>query len=306
LLQKFLALLRLGRLSFLVAGFVFNALGVSMALYGGASFDLGAFLWGQLAITSTQLATHYSNDYFDLAADRANPTPTRWSGGSRVLPDGTLPPQVALLTALVLSTIALIAALALAMIRPALPFALPLIVLALFFSWAYSAPPLQLHSRGLGELTTALLLPVLTPLLGYYLQAGQFDLLPLLAVFPLCCFQFAVLLTIEFPDQVGDKAVSKNTLVIRLGAPRAAEWYRLALLTAYLSLPVVILAGLPPVAILAPIAAIPFAALQWHRMARSAWADPSQWNRLAFTSIALLISTAALQLLTFTLLIGLA
>ena len=47
-------------------------------------------------MTAAQLMTHYANDYFDLEADRANRTPTRWSGGSRVLPAGVLPPRVAL------------------------------------------------------------------------------------------------------------------------------------------------------------------------------------------------------------------
>jgi 1,4-dihydroxy-2-naphthoate polyprenyltransferase len=303
-MQKFLAFLRLGRLHFLAGGFILNALGVVMALYNGATFDLGAFLLGQLAITCTQLATHYSNDYFDLAADRANLTPTRWSGGSRVLPDGHLTPQSALRTALILTAFALVAAFALTITRPTLPFALPLILLALFLSWSYSAPPFRLHSRGLGELTTAVLVPGLTPLVAYYLQAGRFDSL-LLAVLPLCCFQFAMLLTIEFPDQVGDAAVGKNTLVVRLSAPRAAQLYQIVLILAYVSLPLLVATGLPLITAFASIVPLPFALLQWHRMNTRAWADPSQWNNLAFTSVALLIATAALQLLAFTLLLGL-
>ena len=50
-------------------------------------------------MTSFQLMTHYANDYFDLEADRANQTPTTWSGGSRVLPAGELSPRVALIAA---------------------------------------------------------------------------------------------------------------------------------------------------------------------------------------------------------------
>ena len=77
-----------------------------MALTNGAAFNLRALVWGQVAITAIQLMTHYSNDYFDLEADRANRTPTRWSGGSRVLPDEELPPRLALALALVCMLVA--------------------------------------------------------------------------------------------------------------------------------------------------------------------------------------------------------
>jgi len=304
-MRTFLAFLRLGRLQFLIGGFVLHALGVVMALYNGAAFDLGAFVWGQVAVTSTQLAVHYSNDYFDLAADRANRTPTRWSGGSRVLPAGDIRPRSALVTALLLSLVTLIAALILAANRPDSPLTFPLILLALTLAWAYSAPPFRLHSRGLGEGTTAFLVPGLTPLLGYYLQAGRLDALPFLAVFPLCCFQFAMLLAIEFPDVDSDALVGKRTLVVRLGGARAARLHNAAVLLAYLSLPVLVRAGLPPLVALAMTAAFPFAALQGWRMALGGWAKPAAWNNLGFSAVALLIGSAALHLLAFALLLGL-
>ncbi len=108
---------------------ILHLLGVSMALLSGASFSLAALIWGQIAITSIQLMTHYANDYFDLAADRANTTPTNWSGGSRVLISGAVPPRAALIAALMLAAIALIANLILSTtIRPGVgTFALLLI-----------------------------------------------------------------------------------------------------------------------------------------------------------------------------------
>jgi 1,4-dihydroxy-2-naphthoate octaprenyltransferase len=97
-------------------------------------------------------------------------------------------------------------------------------VVALVLSWEYSAPPLRLHSSGLGELAVALVVTALVPFFGFYLQAP--DLVGvrvlLLAVAPLCCLQFAMLLAIEVPDAVGDRAVGKRTLVVAL-APSARE-----------------------------------------------------------------------------------
>jgi 1,4-dihydroxy-2-naphthoate octaprenyltransferase len=291
--------IRLGRFPFLVGGFVLHGLGVAAALYSGARLDVSALVWGQVAITATQLMTHYANDYFDLAADQANTTPTNWSGGSRVLPDGGLSPQTALITALVLALLTIVATLVLALVvRPGL-FTFALLLLALALAWFYSAPPLQFHSRGVGEFTTAMLVPGLTPLVGYYLQAGRLTLLPILAVIPLCCLQFAMLLAIEFPDELGDRAVGKNTLVVRVGAMRAAQLYNVLLIAAYALLPVLVMAGLPFAVGLAVCASLPLAVWQGWQVRRGAWADPAQWNRLAFMSIVLLIGTAAAELSAF-------
>ena len=95
------AFVRLGRPLFLVGGFVFYGLGAAIAAYraraAARAIDWRRYVWGQVAITATHLMTHYCNDYFDFDADRANATPTRWSGGSRVLPAGELPRAVALI-----------------------------------------------------------------------------------------------------------------------------------------------------------------------------------------------------------------
>ncbi len=299
-----IAFIRLGRFHFLAGGFILHALGVAAALYDGAALDVRALLWGQIAITATQLMTHYANDYFDLNADRANRTPTRWSGGSRVLLDGSLSPHIARMTAFLLAGIAIIAAFVAALVvRPGVG-TLALLLLCLALAWSYSAPPLQLHSRGLGELTAATLVPGLTPLVGYYLQRGSFSSLPFLTVAPLCALQFAMLLAIEFPDEAGDRTAGKYTLVVRLGAARAARLWLVALLAAYALLPFLIRAGLPLYVGIAAALTLPFALWQAWRVGRGVWADPAQWNSLAMWSVVLLIGTAAAELAAFIGLIG--
>jgi 1,4-dihydroxy-2-naphthoate octaprenyltransferase len=291
--------LRLGRPLFLSGGFVFHGLGVVMALYQGAGLNLAALLWGQAGITAIQLMTHYSNDYFDLAADKANQTPTRWSGGSRILAEGLLSPGAALITAIAAGAVAVTAACLLAFRIGTGPLTIPLYLLALALAWSYSSPPLQLNMRGLGELTGAILVPGLTTLVGYYLQAGELTLLPFLAVFPLSCLQMGMLLVINFPDAQGDAAAGKRTLVHLLGNETAVRLYLAVLMLAYLSLPVLIWLGLPAVVALALIFLSPIAAWQGWRMKRGAWADPTKWNSLGFWSIGLLIMSAAFELLAF-------
>jgi 1,4-dihydroxy-2-naphthoate polyprenyltransferase len=157
------AFIRLGRPQFLGGGFLLYGLGASVAVAQGAPFRGAGYLLGQAAITCIQLMTHYANDYFDLAADRANTTPTRWSGGSRVLPDGGLPPGVALVAASLLAIAALVlVAVVATRVGDTAPVAAAALLAAQVLAWFYSAPPLVLHSRGLGELATAVVVTGLT------------------------------------------------------------------------------------------------------------------------------------------------
>lgn len=298
-MKRAIYLLRLARPLFLVGGFVFYGLGVAIAWYEGLAPDWSSLLLGQVAVTAVQLMTHFSNDYFDLAADRANLTPTRWSGGSRVLAEGLLPPTVALRAAFLWAGAALAAVFLLALVLDPAAWSVFLLLLALFLAWQYSGPPLRLHSRGLGEATVALIVPILTPLVGYTIQAGRPTLLPLLACFPPACLQAAMILVINFPDAEGDESSSKRTLVIRFGRERAARLHRALLVSTYLSLPLLIWAGLPLFAAAAVLLPLPLAGWLVWRMARGEWRQETSWNGLAFWSIGLLMATGGLELIAF-------
>lgn len=298
------AFLKLGRLHFLFGGFLLHGLGVAIALYAGAPFNFPALVWGQVVITATQLMTHYANDYFDLEADRANTTPTNWSGGSRVLVDGMLPARTALLTAAILAITALIGNVIISFGSGSGIWVFLLLISAQLGAWFYSAPPLRLHSRGLGELTTMITVTLLTPLAGYVLQAGRVDALPILACMPLCCLQLAMLLAIEFPDAEGDRVAGKRTLVIRLGMEGAKRLYVVALCAAFVSLPVLVAAGLPSAVGVGAAALLPAGVWLLTRVQRGDWRTPQRWGGFAFATVALLIAFAAVEFAAFVLLIG--
>ncbi len=290
------AFVKLGRPKFLVGGLLLFALGTALAAVAHFPLDWHRYAAGQAVISSTQLMTHYANDYFDLDADRANTTPTRWSGGSRILPSGRVTPRVALIAALVLAGCALVLTLLAARLVAA-PFVAPLALLIIALSWAYSAPPLRLLSRGLGELTTALVVTLLTPLFAFYLQSGALHWLPVLACLPLCGLQFAMLLTIELPDAASDAELGKRTLVVRRGAAWGAHVGAGIVAASFCALPLFVLFGLPwPIAaaaaLLAPLAA-------WHalRLLGGAFREPERWASLALCSVALLAGTTLAELL---------
>jgi 1,4-dihydroxy-2-naphthoate octaprenyltransferase len=287
--QTFTAFVRLGRPLFLTGGFVNYGLGAVIARLAGHAIDVREYALGQGAVTAFQLMTHYANDYFDLDADRANTTPTRWSGGSRVLPAGELPRSAALIAALVLAAIGI----ALIVV---IGERVPVLVATGALAWAYSAPPLRLCARGLGELDTAVVVTGLVPWLGFALQAPDLRgaTVLLAAIAPAVLLQFSMLLAIEFPDAAGDAATGKRTLVVRLGAPAAAKLYAACTAAAYLWLPFAWRLGVPAIAVV--LAAFVFPIGVW-RIARIAdHRDRAAHERMTFFAVAQVVAVAAAML----------
>lgn len=270
-----------------------------MALYSGAAINWQIVIWGQGIVTATQLMVHYSNDYYDFEADQNNPTPSAWSGGSRVLPAGELPRRFALGAAIILAAIAIAGGLSLALIERPGPLTLPMVLVAVILSWQYSAPPLRLHSQGIGESFAVLILSLLTPMLGFYLQTRQIGMPAFLALIPLCFLQFNMLLSVDIPDAEGDALVNKRTLVVRLGRPASAKIYLLSLALAYLVLPALMLIGLPPLVGVCFALSCPVALWLAGQLMRSGGLQPAYWERLALLSIALLMSAATLELIAY-------
>jgi len=290
------AFVRLGRPHFLGGGFVLYALGAAIAARHGHAIGWSRYLVGQGAVTAFQLMTHYANEYFDYEADRANTTPTKWSGGSRVLAADELPKHVALVAALVLAALGIIASLSLA---GAGSLAMPTFALVLVLAWEYSAPPLRLCATGLGELTTAIVVTVLVPWLGFYLQApaGGGERALVLTIVPIVLLQLAMMLAIEVPDARGDAATGKRTLVVRLGATTSARLYVALTALAFLWPAIGFALGLP--ARVAAALAIPAPVAIWRMMRIADHADASAFERLTFWSVFLLVVTSALALLAW-------
>jgi 1,4-dihydroxy-2-naphthoate octaprenyltransferase len=281
------AFIRLGRPLFLGGGFILYAVGAAVAAATGHAIGWSRYALGQGAVTAFQLMTHYANDYFDLEADRANQTPTKWSGGSRVLPGGELPERVALIAALVLAVIGGVLAVLLG--------GRALVTLAVIFvlAWSYSAPPLRLCARGVGELDTAVVVTVLVPFLGFSLQAPDLrggELLAL-SIVPLALLQFAMLLAIEFPDAAGDGATGKRTLVVRFGARTAAWLYVVVTAAAFVWPAIAYVLGAPRLTVLAMLVPAPVAV--WRMMRVRDHADPTAFERLTFFAVFLLVATSA-------------
>ncbi len=284
---RYLLATRPAFLSITIAGCL---LGLATSVAGGAAFDLTRALVTLLLALLAHAGINVFNDYFD----HLNGTDARntqriypFTGGSRFIQNGVLTPRQILVFAVLLFAATIAGGLWLLSVAGAGLFWIGLAGLAI--GWAYSAPPLQLNSRGVGELcvTAGFLLIVAG---ADYAQRGAFVPLPWLAGAPYALLVANILYINQFPDREADRASGKLHWVARLQPATAAWGYGLILLLAALALLGGILLGaLPPAAAGALLAWIP-AVVAWRQLLRFA-ATP---ERLA-PAIKLTLTAAHLQ-----------
>ena len=97
----------------------------------------------------------------------------------------------------------------------------------------YTARPIQLGYRSIGEFVIFLLLGPLPVLGSYYLQTNTIDINPILPGCVVGMLIFLVILINEFPDAAADAAVKKRTLVVIFGVPASVWIYRIALVASF-------------------------------------------------------------------------
>jgi 1,4-dihydroxy-2-naphthoate polyprenyltransferase len=207
---------RLARLNFLLYNVLPVGLGAAVAVRTGYDLHLGWYLLAQVFAWVVHVMTHYCNEFFDLEADRANVYHTPWTGGSRALVDGLVQPMTSLGAAFVLWSggVLLLAAM------PTWEARL-LGAATLALAWFYTAPPLRLNYRGLGEVTVALILNGLWPVIAAVLLTGGIPWLLLAVLAPTAILQTVRMMVMNLGDRLSDAAVGKRTIPVMIGHDRA-------------------------------------------------------------------------------------
>ena len=206
------------------------------------------YLLGYVGIVLVEFITVMTNELADFQTDRMNQNSGTLTGGSRVLVTQRLSPEeLRRGRAIALGLLAVVLAGALMVLSS--PW--PVIWLALFglaLGIGYSAPPVRLSARGLGELAVAIAHSFFLLLAGWLSQEGLLSAsTPYVLALPLGLAVLPSIILAGFPDYEADEATGKRTLAIRWGRYRAA-----------------ILAGsCALLAVLAPICLAPFAP-HWH------------------------------------------
>jgi 1,4-dihydroxy-2-naphthoate polyprenyltransferase len=224
--------IRAMRLPFLQASLIPAALGSALA-YRDGTFAWGLFCAVAVAIGSINIGTNLSNDYFDhrSGADERNSRPTPFSGGSRVIQEGRIPPETILLAALIAYAAAIL--LGLYLTYRSGPALLWFGVSGVVLSYFYTAPPLKLGYRGWGEILVGILLGPLAVLGSYYVYSRTLTDQAFLISLPIGLLVAAILYINEFPDVDSDAAAGKRHSIVRLGRRKAVKGYVVILGSAY-------------------------------------------------------------------------
>jgi 1,4-dihydroxy-2-naphthoate octaprenyltransferase len=250
--------LRATRLPFLSATFIPVLLGIAIAAVHG-SFDLFAALLTVIGAAAVHLALNVANDVFDarLGADDRNVNPTQFSGGSRVIQYGLVSLRRMGTISAGLYAVAIGVGLVLLLTR--FSWALLIIgVLGVLLSLFYTAPPLKLVYRGLGELTTAIGFGPLMLVGAYVVQTiGVLRPEPFVASIPVALLVMLILYVNEVPDRPGDARAGKRTLPVRLPREAVINVYVVAAVAAFAVIALGVLGGLLPIPALAALLPLP-------------------------------------------------
>jgi 1,4-dihydroxy-2-naphthoate octaprenyltransferase len=213
------------RPAFLSATFVACLLGIAAASNGGTQINASLFWATMILALVAHAAANVLNDYFDalngndaLNSERLFP----FTGGSRFIQNGVLTLRETALFGYALMLVSILGGLWLMQRTSSGLMAIG--AAGLFIGWAYSAEPLRMNSRGLGELCV---------LLGFtgvvagadFVQRQAFSTEPWLIGLPYGLLVTNLLYINQFPDRKADAATGKHHWVVRLPLKTASLVY---------------------------------------------------------------------------------
>ena len=234
-------------------------MGMAVAWYQTGIFHPWYFLLALLGVVFVQAGTNLANDYFDYrsGADNTNKEFTPFNGGSRVIQEGLISPKGIYKASLLFFALAILIGLYLVWVRG---WALLAIGAAgLLSGYFYTASPVRLGYRGIGEFLVGLNCGPLVVLGAYYVQAQSFSLTALVASIPVGFLIAAVLYINQFPDYHADKMAGKNTIIVIMGKERAIKGFYFLLVSSYLVITLGVTAGIIPLPSLLSLITLPLA-----------------------------------------------
>jgi 1,4-dihydroxy-2-naphthoate octaprenyltransferase len=212
---EFLNFLKMIR-SYIVAGGILSfSLGTLLGIIEGGIFKPTPVILAYTVVFLGDLSTHFSNDYFDIEIDK-HAQPNFFSGKKILVNNPQLRPAARniSLTLLVLSNVT---AAVLVLFFEAPTELLIITLTANLLGWIYSAPPLRLSSRTLGEITIAVATGFIIPSIGYLSVKGQLDFPFFVLSIPFMMYGFLLSLNLQAPDIEIDRKWKKKTFATHTG-----------------------------------------------------------------------------------------
>jgi len=209
--------LKIIRPHIVIGGLLAFTVGALLGLTNGGVFNPTVFAVCYATIFFGDLSTHFSNDLFDAKTDKTRHKKLMFSNQKVLTNNPEMLPVTKKIAVTLLAVSLLIAGLA--VVFNLAPLSLLLVMIgANFLGWFYSAPPLRLVSRGLGEVAIALAVGFAIPTVGYLSSKGTLDGWYALFVVPFILYALMLALSLEAPDIEGDRLGDKKTLGATKGA----------------------------------------------------------------------------------------
>ena len=190
-------------------------MGALLAVILGSEFVLYKFILGYSILFTAHLSVHYSNDYFDFEVDHLT-NPSAISGGSGVLVKNPELKEFSKWFALLLMGISILLAVIFTVI---FNYPITFFLFLLFgnlLAWFYTAPPIKLVYRKLGEVANIIAVIVFLGA-GYFALNGTLDFPFFVFAIPVIFLQIIFINSFEIPTMEGDKLGNKITWIVLKG-----------------------------------------------------------------------------------------
>lgn len=234
--------LKAARAPFLVVSAIPAALGGIVAFAHG-SFDWSVFAAAFVGVVMAHSAADFIDDYFDFKNGNLANKDQQFHDSPLIR--GEVTPRQVLAAFGLCMAIALAAGLYLLAV-----VGMPVLVMTLigaFIVLFYTAPPIRLNYRGLGETALFLAFGPMIVFGVYFVLTNTFSWEPLLISFPLGVFIMNVGVVSNIFDHDDDVQSGKHTMPVRLGQARAVQVLAVLTVAAYAELVIAVVLGMLPV-----------------------------------------------------------
>jgi len=235
--------------------------GTAMAFYEAGTMSWPLAVLALLALVCLHAGANLANDYYDHLSGNDEINVTRaapFTGGSRFIQDGKVQPWEILAASLV--SLAFGAAIGAYLV---VVTGWPILVLGILggaTGFFYTAPPLKLGYRGLGEIFIFLDFGLLPVLGAYYVQRQTFSTGAAIAGACVGLLMANVLWINQFQDVEADAVVGKRHWVVRLGRRASSRIHAALFALAYAAIIGAVLWRALPVWALLGLLSLPLAA----------------------------------------------
>ncbi|MCX7833141.1 MAG: prenyltransferase [Ignavibacteria bacterium] len=219
---------------------------LAVILNRGIKFDFLIFFLTLIGSMCVHVGANIVNDIFDYkkGIDKENKELGIPHGGSMVLSMGLVSIEKMKIISIVSFVISLIIGIILWLMTGI--WVLYLMIFGLFASIFYTATPLQLKYKALGDIMVFLAFGTGMTFGAYYVQTKEFSWLPIVLSIPLGFLIDAILHSNNMRDVKFDNSFGIKTIPILVGEKLSKYFYYFLIIGAYLSIVIFVILGLLP------------------------------------------------------------